>query len=72
MAKGLMDEKQQPSVQQELEKLFSGTRGGGRAGESRDLHRVVVDESSASTTSDISTSFATSSTTKWTVAEMWG
>ena len=30
MAKGLMDENQQPSVQQELQRLFPSTRGGGR------------------------------------------
>ena len=32
MAKGLMDENQQPSVQQELERLFPSARGGGRGG----------------------------------------
>ena len=35
MAKGLMDENQQPSVQQELERLFSSARGGERGSESR-------------------------------------
>ena len=35
MAKGLMDENQQPSVQQELERLFSNARGGGRGDKSR-------------------------------------
>ena len=34
MAKGLMDENQQPSVTQELGRLFPGTRGGWRGGES--------------------------------------
>ena len=63
MAKGLMDENQQPSVQQELERLFPSTRGGGRVG---------VGESSASTTIDTNTSFATPSTTKLTIAETWG
>ena len=53
-----MDENQQPSVQQELE------RGGGRGGESRELRRVGAGESSASTTTDTNTSFATPSTTK--------
>ena len=32
MAKGLVDENQQPSVQQELERLFPSARGGGRGG----------------------------------------
>ena len=32
MTKGLMDENQQTSVQQELERLFPSTRGGGRGG----------------------------------------
>ena len=35
MAKGLMDENQQPSVQRELERLFSSARGGERGSESR-------------------------------------
>ena len=48
MAKGLMDEKQQPLVQQELEKLFPSTRRGGRRRESR-LHRIDADESSSVT-----------------------
>ena len=64
MAKGLLDENQQPSVQQELKKLFLRTRG-------RELHRVGADKSSASTV-DTNASFAASSTTKWTVAEMCG
>ena len=47
MGKGLVDENQQP--QQELEKLFPSTRGGGRGDESRELHyRVGTAESSAS------------------------
>ena len=32
IAKGLMDENLQSSVQQELERLFANTRGGGRGG----------------------------------------
>ena len=48
MAKGLMEENQQPSVQQELERLFSSRRGGGRVGESIVSHRVGAGESSAS------------------------
>ena len=49
MAKGFMDEKQQPPVQQELERLFPSTKGSGRESESRELHRVGGGESSAST-----------------------
>ena len=57
MEKGLMNENQQPSVQQKLK------RGEEKGGESRELHRVGVGESSASATTDINTSFATPSTT---------
>ena len=64
--KGLIDENQQQSVQQEL----NSTRGGDRGVESRDLHRVGAGESSVSTTTDIIISFATPSTTKLTVAEI--
>ena len=67
MAKGLMDENQQPSVQQELERLFPSTRG-----DSRELHRVGAGESSGSTITDTNTSFATQSTTKRMIAEIWG
>ena len=55
-----------------LEKLFPNTRGGGRGYESKELLRVGAGESSAPTTTDTNTSFATSSTTKQTVAEIWG
>ena len=72
MVKGLMDENQQPSVQQELEKLFPSTSGWGRGDKSRELHRVGASESSASTTTDTNTSFATPSTTKRTIGEIWG
>ena len=51
MAKRLMDGNQQPYVQQKLE------RGGGRGGESIELHRVGAGESSASVTTDTNTSF---------------
>ena len=72
MAKGLMDENQQSSVEQEeLDKLFPSPRYGGRRGESRGLHRVGAGEYSAST-NDTNTSFATPSTTKRTIAEIWG
>ena len=72
MAKGLMYENQQTSVQKELERLFPSARGGGREGEGRKLPRVGAGESSASTTTDTNTSFATSSTTKRTIAEIFG
>ena len=68
----MIDENQQPSVQQELERLFSSTRGEGRRVESREFHRVSAGESSASTTTDSNISFTTPSTTKQTVAEIWG
>ena len=63
MVKGLIDKNQQPSVQQKLQRLS------GRGGESRELYRVGAGESSASTTIDITTSFATSPSTKRTIAE---
>ena len=53
-----MDENSQPPVQQELE------RGGGRGSEGRELHRIGAGESSASTTTDTNTGFATPSITK--------
>ena len=71
-AKGLMYENQRPSVQQELGKLFPSTRGGEGGVESRELHRVGAGESSAYTTTDTNTSFATPSTIKRTIAEIWG
>ena len=72
MAKGLMDENQQPSVPQELGRLSSSTRGGGRRRESRELLRVGAGESSASATDTNNTSFATRSTRKPTIEEIWG
>ena len=66
MTKGLMDENQKPSVQQESVCLLLST-GRGRG---RELHRIGTGESSASTTTDTNTSFATPSTTKWTIAEI--
>ena len=66
MAKWLMDEKQQPSVTQELGRLFPSIRGRGRKDESSELLRVGVGESSASAT-DPNNSFATWSTTKRTI-----
>ena len=67
-----MDQNQQPSVQPELEKLFPRTESGRRRGERRDIHKFGASESSASTTSDTNTNFATPSTTKRTSAEIWG
>ena len=63
MTKWLMDENQQPSVTQEL--------GRGRRGESSELLRVGAGESSASATDTNNTSFATRSTTKQTIEEVW-
>ena len=50
MAKGLVEENQLPSVPQEIGRLLPSTRGGGTGGKSRELHRVGIGESSASTT----------------------
>ena len=50
MVKGPMEENQEPSVTQELGRLFPSTRGGGRRGESREPLRVGAGESSASAT----------------------
>ena len=72
MAKWLMDENQQPSVTQELGRLFPSIRGRGRRGESSELLRVGAGESSASATDTNNTSFATRSTTKRTIEEIWG
>ena len=72
MARWLVDENQQPSVTQELEKLFPSIRGRGRRGENSELLRVGAGESSASATDTNNTSFATRSTTKRTIEEIWG
>ena len=45
MAKWLMDENEQPSVTQELGRLFPSVRGRGRRGESSELHGVSADDS---------------------------
>ena len=71
LAKRLMDEKQQSSVQRELERLFPSTRGGGRGGANRELYEVGAGDLSASKTTGTNTSFATRSTTKQTIAEVW-
>ena len=70
MAKWLMDENQQPSVTQELGRLFPSIRGGGRRGESSELLRVGAGESSASATDTNNTSFAARSTTKRTIEKI--
>ena len=70
MAKGLMDENQQPSFIQELERLFSSTRGGVRRGGSRELPRVGAGKSSALATDTNNTSFATRPTKKQKIKEI--
>ena len=65
-----MDENQQPSVTQELGRLFPSIRGRGRRGESSELLRVGAGESSASATDRNNTSFATRSATKRTIEEI--
>ena len=70
-AKWLMDENQEPSVTQELGRLFPSIRGRGRRGESSELLRVGAGESSASATGTNNTSFARRSTTKRTIEEIW-
>ena len=72
MAKWLMDENQQPSVTQELGKLFPSIRCRGRRSESSELLRVSAGESSASATDSNNTSFTTQATTEWTIEEIWG
>ena len=71
MAKWLMHENQQPSVTQELGRLFPSKRGRRRRGESSELLGVGAGESSSSTTDTNNNSFATRSTTKWTIEEIW-
>ena len=72
MAKDWWRWKQQPSIQQRLDKLFHSARVGGRGDESGELHGVGADDSSTSKTMNTNTSFAGPSTTKLTVAEMAG
>ena len=72
MAKWLMYENQQLSVTQELGKLFPSIRCRGRRSESSELLRVSAGESSASATDTNTTSFATRSTSKRTIGEIWG
>ena len=70
MAKWLMDENQQPSVTRG--RLFPSIRDRGRRRESSELLRVGAGESSASAADTNNTSFATRSTTKWKIEEIWG
>ena len=72
MAKWLMDENWQPSVTQKLGRLFPSIRGRERRVERSEILRVSAGESSASATDTINTSFATRSTTKRTIEEIWG
>ena len=72
MTKLLMNETQQPSVTQELGRLFPSIRDRGRRGESSELLRVGAGESSASATDTNNTSFATRSTRKRTIEEIRG
>ena len=71
LANWLMDENQQPSVSQELGRLFPSIRGRERRDESSELLRVGAGESSASATDTNNTSFATRSTTKRKTEEIW-
>ena len=67
-----MDKNQQPSVTQELGRLFPSIRGGGRRGESNELIRVDAGKSPVSATDTNNTSFAVRSTTKWTIEKILG
>ena len=71
MAKWLLDENQQPSLTQELGRLFPSIKGGGRRDESSEL-RAGAGESSVSATDTNNTSFATRFTTKRTIEKIWG
>ena len=71
MAKWLMNESQQPSVTQELGRLFPSIRGRWRRGESSELLlRVGAGESSASATDTNNISFAIRSTRKRMIEEI--
>ena len=72
MAKGMMEENQQSSFQQELERLFPSTTGTRRGAKSRELHRVGAGESFASTATDPNTSFATPSIAEGVIEEIKG
>ena len=68
----VMDENQQPSVTQELGRLFPSITGWGRRGESSELLRVGARESPALATDRSNTSFEILSTTKQTIEKIWG
>ena len=70
MAKWLVDENQQPSVTQDLGRLFPSIRGRERRRQSSELLKVGAGKSSASATDTNNTSFAKQSTTKRTIAEI--
>ena len=70
IAKWLMNENQQPYVTRG--RLFPSIRDRGRRGESSELLRVGAVKSSASATDTNNNSFATLSTTKRTIEEIWG
>ena len=72
MSKWLMDQNQEPSVTQELGRLFPSIRDRGRRGGSSELLRVGAGESSASATDTNNTSFTTRSSTKRTIEEIRG
>ena len=69
MAKWLMDENQLASVTQELGRLFPSIKSRERKDESSELLMVGA---SASGTDTNNTSFATRSTTKRKIQELWG
>ena len=68
----MMDENQQTSITQELGRLLPSIRSREKRGETSELLKVGAGESSASATDTNNTSFATRSTTKWTIEEIWG
>ena len=71
MAKGLIDENQQPSPTQKLGRLLSSTRGRGREVKAESF-LGLTGESTVSATDTNNTNFATGSTTKQMIEEIWG
>ena len=69
MAKGLMDENPATICSIRVRTTVPSARDEGREGESREHHRVGADESAKTTDTN---SFATQSTTKWVITEIWG
>ena len=73
MAKWLMNESQQPSVTQELGRLFPSITGRGRRSKNSELLLGVgTGELSTSATDTNNTSFSIRSTRKQTIEEIWG